>query len=69
MCFANLAFAGVSPESASLPHLVTVSKVGQMDDFHSLAYMHLTAYLAAAIVELHDTVLRQQAEIDALKVK
>ncbi len=53
----------------SLPHLVTVSKVGQMDDFHSLAYMHLTAYLAAAIVELHDTVLRQQAEIDALKVK
>lgn len=53
----------------SMPHLVTVSKVGQMDDFHSLAYMNLTAYLAAAIVELHDTVLRQQAEIDALKVK
>jgi hypothetical protein len=39
-----------------LPHLVSQAKMNGFDDFHVLDYMHITAYLAAAILELAERI-------------
>jgi hypothetical protein len=50
-----------------LPALVGVSEQGGFTDFHSMDYMHATAYLAAAVTELHDLVLSLKQRIEALE--
>lgn len=44
-----------------LPLLVDVAPRNGIEDFHTLDYMHATAYIAAALVELHDLVLERRA--------